>query len=100
MNNIEGEPEVWELRLYIAGQTPRAMRAIDNLQRISEEHLAGKYKIEVIDISKNPQVAKNEQIVATPAVIRKLPIPLRQIIGDLTDTEKVLMGLRISPIKK
>lgn len=100
MNDIEGEPEVWELRLYIAGQTPRAIRAIENLKRISEEHLAGKYKIEVIDVSKNPQIAKSEQIVATPAVIRKLPTPMRGIIGDLSDTEKVLIGLSIHPIKK
>ena len=97
---MEGTEEVWELRLYVAGQTPRATRALDNLKRISEEHLAGKYRIEVIDISRNPQIARNEQILATPTVTRQLPIPMRKIIGDLSETEKVLVGLNIRPIKK
>ncbi len=87
--------EVWELRLYVAGQTPNSMKALTNLKRIGEEHLKGKYKIEIIDLLKNPQLAAGDQILAIPTLVRKLPVPLRKIIGDLSNTERVLVGLDI-----
>jgi hypothetical protein len=89
--------ERWELRLYIAGQTPKSLAAFDNLQKLCQEHLAGKYTIEVIDLVKTPQLAKDDQIVALPTLVRKLPEPLRKIIGDLSNTEKVLVGLQLRP---
>ena len=85
--------EVWELRLYTAGQTPRSLTALANLRRICEEHLNGKYRIEVIDLMANPRLAKDHQIVAIPTLVRKLPEPLRRVIGDLSDTERALVGL-------
>jgi circadian clock protein KaiB len=87
--------EVWELRLYVAGQTPNSMRAFANLKRIAEEHLKGKYSIEVVDLLKNPQLAAGDQILAIPTLVRKLPEPIRKIIGDLSNTERVLVGLDI-----
>jgi len=83
----------WELRLYIAGKTARAVRAFRNLQQICEEHLAGEYNIEVIDLLKEPRLARGDQIVAVPTLVRKLPEPVRKIIGDLSNTERVLVGL-------
>lgn len=85
----------WELRLYIAGKTPRAMRAFQNLERICEEHLAGLYSIEIIDLLETPALAQGDQIVAVPTLVRRLPEPMRKIIGDLSDTERVLVGLDI-----
>jgi circadian clock protein KaiB len=85
----------WELRLYIAGETPRAIAAFENLKNICEEHLAGRYHIEVIDLVKNPQLARGDQILAVPTLVRKLPPPIRKIIGDLSNTERVLVGLDI-----
>lgn len=85
--------DMWILRLYVAGQTPKAITAFTNLKRICEEQLDGKYSIEVIDLLKNPHLASEYQIVALPTLIRKLPVPVRKIIGDLSDTERVLMGL-------
>jgi circadian clock protein KaiB len=87
----------WDLRLYVAGQTPRAVQAFANLTRICDEHLAGKYRIEVIDLLKTPQLAHGDQIVAVPTLVRKLPEPVRKIIGDLSNTEKVLVGLNLRP---
>jgi circadian clock protein KaiB len=87
------ENERWELRLYVAGHTPTSLAAFANLKKICEEHLAGRYSIEVIDLLENPRLAKGEQIVAIPTLVRKLPPPVKQIIGDLTDTERVLVGL-------
>jgi circadian clock protein KaiB len=87
----------WDLRLYVAGKTARAVQAFANLTRICEEHLAGKYRIEVIDLLKSPQLAKGDQIVAVPTLVRKLPEPVRKIIGDLSNTEKVLVGLDLRP---
>lgn len=84
---------MWELRLYVAGQTPRSLAAFTNLKKICEEHLAGRYHIEVIDLLKNPQLASGDQILAIPTLVRKLPLPLRKIIGDLSNTERVLVGL-------
>jgi circadian clock protein KaiB len=83
----------WELRLYVAGQTPRAVRAFESLKNICEEHLKGKYSIEVVDLLVSPQLAKGDQIVAVPTLVRKLPEPVRKIIGDLSNVERVLVGL-------
>jgi len=85
----------WELRLYIAGFTPRAARAFENLKAICEENLKGLYSIEVIDLLKNPRLARGDQIVAVPTLVRKLPAPVRKIIGDLSDRERVLVGLDV-----
>jgi circadian clock protein KaiB len=85
----------WELRLYIAGETQKSKTAIDNLSRICEEYLKGKYHIDVVDLTKNPQLAAGEQIFAVPTLVRKLPEPMRKIIGDLSAEEKVLVGLDI-----
>lgn len=84
-----------ELRLYVAGQTPKCVRAIDNLRRVCDEHLSGRYHIEVIDLLVQPQLAKGDEIIAVPTLVRKLPEPIRRIIGDLSDTEKVLIGLQL-----
>ena len=85
--------DMWVLRLYVAGQTPKAITAFTNLKKICEEQLGGKYSIEVIDLLQNPQLANEYQIVALPTLIRKLPVPVRKIIGDLSDTQRVLIGL-------
>ena len=85
----------WELRLYVAGQTPKSLAAFANLKKICEEHLAGQYHIEVIDLIKKPQLASGDQILAIPTLVRKLPEPIRKIIGDLSDTERVLVGLNL-----
>ena len=87
--------EKWELRLYTAGQSPKSLAALDNLKRVCDEHLAGRYSIEVIDLLKNPRLAKDDQIVAIPTLVRKLPEPLRRIVGDLSDTERALVGLQL-----
>ncbi len=89
----EYPPRVWKLKLYIAGQTPRSIAALTNLRRIVEEHLGGQYEIEVIDLLENPQLAKGDQILAVPTLVKDLPLPVRKIIGDLSDTERVLVGL-------
>ena len=90
----------WELRLYIAGKTPKSVTALSNLQRYCEEHLKGQYKIEVIDVRWQPQLAEGDQILAIPTLVRKVPEPIRKIIGDLSNEEKVLVGLNIRPIKE
>ena len=87
----------WDLRLYVAGQTPKSLQAFANLKRICEEHLAGQYHIEVIDLLQQPQLAQGDQILALPTLVRKLPEPVRKIIGDLSDTERVLVGLDLRP---
>ncbi|HET8948439.1 MAG TPA: circadian clock KaiB family protein [Candidatus Polarisedimenticolia bacterium] len=94
---IKSAEETWELRLYVAGQTPRSVAAFTNLKKLCEEHLAGKYKIEVIDLMKHPQLASGDQIVAIPTLVRKLPEPLRRIVGDLRNTERTLVGLNLRP---
>ena len=91
------EGDVVELRLYIAGQTRRSIAALANLRRICEEHLAGRYRVEVIDLMENPQRAQNDQILAIPTLVRRLPPPIRRIIGDLSNSERVLVGLEINP---
>jgi circadian clock protein KaiB len=87
----------YNLRLYVAGQTPRSVAALANLKKICEQHLAGRYEIEVVDLMKNPALAQRHQIVAIPTLIRQLPEPLKRIIGDLSNLEKVLVGLDIQP---
>jgi circadian clock protein KaiB len=94
----KGNPETmvderWVLRLYVAGQTPKALTAFTNLKKICEEQLNGKYSIEIVDLLKNPQLGGEDQIFALPTLVRKLPVPVRKIIGDLSDTERVLVGL-------
>ena len=91
------DPGRWNLRLYIAGQTPRSMTAFQNLKNICEEYLKGQYHIEVVDLMENPTLARGDQILAIPTLVRKLPQPIRKIIGDLSNTERVLVGLDIKP---
>ena len=92
--------ELFELRLYVAGQTPKALRAFANLRQICEDHLAGRYKTEVIDLLELPQLGQGDQILALPTLVRKLPTPIKKIIGDLSNTERVLVGLDIRPLAK
>lgn len=94
------EEQNWELRLYVAGRTPKSVTAINNLNKYCEEHLQGKYKIEVIDLLLHPQLAEGDQIFAVPTLVRKVPVPIRKIIGDLSNEEKVLVGLNIIPLKQ
>jgi circadian clock protein KaiB len=91
------EKDKWILRLYVAGQTPKAITAFTNLKKICEEKLEGKFSIEVIDLLKNPQLSAEYQILALPTLVRKLPVPVRKIIGDLSNTERVLVGLDLLP---
>ncbi len=91
-----GSPaEKWELRLYVAGNSPRSLTAIRNLSRICEQHMPGRYKIEVIDLLKTPRLAKEHEVIAIPTLIRQLPAPIRKIVGDLSDTHKTLVGLQV-----
>jgi circadian clock protein KaiB len=96
-NPADSTTDKWELRLYIAGQTPKSLAAMRNLKKVCEEHLAGHYEIEIIDLMANPRLAKDHQIVAIPTLVRKLPNPIRKIIGDLSDTERALVGLELRP---
>ena len=91
--------EKWNLRLYTAGQSPKSLAALDNLKRMCEQHLPGRYTIEVVDLLKNPRLAKDDQIVAIPTLVRKLPEPLRRIVGDLSDTERALVGMQLKQQK-
>ena len=91
-------PAEWQLRLYVAGQTPKSMAALDNLRRLCESHLAGRYEIEVVDLLVNPTLAAGDQIFAVPTLVRKFPEPIRKIIGDLSNEGKVLVGLDVQPI--
>lgn len=88
-------PTAWSLRLYVAGQTPKSLTAMTNLQRICDQHLSGQYTIEVVDLLKNPQLAQGDQIVAIPTLVRKLPEPIKRVIGDLSNIERVLVGMDI-----
>jgi circadian clock protein KaiB len=92
-------PERWQLRLYVASMTPSAKRALSNIKMICEEHLEGRYSLDVVDLLEHPGLAEGEQIFAVPTLVRKLPPPLRKIIGDFTKTEQVLVGLDIRPSK-
>ena len=88
-----GPAKLWQLRLFVAGQTPKSLAAFSNLKKICENHLKGRYRIEVIDLVEQPQLSKGDQILAIPTLVRKLPVPVRKIIGDLSNTERVLVGL-------
>ena len=90
-------PEVWALRLYVTGTSPKCERAIENLRRVCEEHLAGRFEIEVVDLLVNPRLAADDRILAVPTLVRKLPVPIRKIVGDLSDTERLLVGLQLRP---
>ncbi len=92
-------PALWELRLYVAGQTPKSMAAFANLKKLCEEYLAGKYRIEVVDLIENPALSRGDQILAIPTLVRKLPPPIRKIIGDLSNTQRVLVGLDLHPVQ-
>ncbi len=96
----KGEPKTWQLRLYVAGQTPKSIAAFANLKKICEEHLKGEYTIEVVDLLENPKLAKGDQILAIPTLVRKLPEPIKKIIGDLSNTERVLVGLNLYPVEE
>lgn len=93
------QPAEWQLLLYIAGQTPKSEKALENIKKYAEEYLAGKYSIEIIDLLINPQLAEGDQILAVPTLVRKFPEPIRKIIGDLSNEERVLVGLNIKPLK-
>ena len=95
----ESKTIIYELRLYVAGNTPKSVAALNNLKKYCEEHLKGLYKIEVIDLLVHPQLAEGDQILAIPTLVRKVPVPIRKIIGDLSNEEKVLVGLNIRPVK-
>lgn len=96
----ERAQERYILRLYVAGITPNSLRAIDNIKKICEEHLKGRYELEVVDLYQQPVLAQGEQIIAAPTLIKKLPLPLRKIIGDMTNVERVLVGLDLRPKDK
>lgn len=94
-SRVDDGDQKWDLRLYVAGQTPKSLSAFANLKKLCEEHLAGRYRIEVIDLLENPQLASNDQILAIPTLVRKLPEPLKRIIGDFSDRERALVGLDV-----
>jgi circadian clock protein KaiB len=94
---VAEQEEIWYLRLYVAGQSPKSLRAFANLTTLCEEHLAGRYEIEVVDLVEDPSLARSDDILAIPTLVRRLPEPLRRIIGDLSNTERVLVGLRLEP---
>ena len=102
--NETGRPDAprpeaeWKLRLYVAGQTPKSLTAFANLRRICEEHLAGRYQIEVIDLMKHPELAQTDQIIAIPTLVRKLPEPIKRIVGDLSNSERVVLGMNLEKI--
>lgn len=89
------DPDIWQLRLYVAGKTANCLKAFANLKKVCEENLAGRYEIEVIDLLENPRLAEGDEIIAIPTLVRKLPTPVRKIIGNLSDTERVLVGLQL-----
>ncbi len=95
----KGGPAEWQLRLYVAGETAKSIAALDNLKRVCEEHLAGRYSIEVVDLLVNPRLAAGDQILAVPTLVRKFPEPIRKIIGDLSNEERVLVGLDVQPLR-
>jgi circadian clock protein KaiB len=97
--DIKPANQAWELRLYVAGQTPKSITAFANLKKLCEERLKGLYRIEVIDLLLNPALAKGDQILAVPTLVRKLPQPVKKIIGDLSNTERVLVGLDLKPLE-
>lgn len=99
-SEVVAEPEHWHLRLYVAGQSPKSLTAFANLIRLCEEHLPSRYDVEVVDLLENPQLAAGDEIIAIPTVVRRLPAPMRKIIGDLSDVDRVLVGLQLRPSAK
>ena len=99
MNKPPEAEEHWELRLYVAGETPRSAEALARLNRICDEHLHGRYTIEVIDLLQNPTLAVGDQIIAIPTVVRKLPAPVKKVIGDLSNLERVIVGLELTQVR-
>jgi circadian clock protein KaiB len=99
MNARNGSRAEWQLKLYVAGQTPKSQAALENLRQLCETHLAGRYEIEVVDLLVNPRLAAGDQILAVPTLVRKVPEPIRKIIGDLSDEERVLVGLDVRPLR-
>ena len=97
---MKAQTAEWQLVLYIAGQTPKSVKALSNINQYAEEHLKGIYTIEIIDLLVNPQLAEGDQILAVPTLVRRVPVPIRKIIGDLSNKEKVLVGLNIKPLSK
>jgi len=97
MTSQQNSSEHWDLRLYVAGQTDKSLRAINNLKRICQDHLHGRYSIEVIDLLEQPQLAAGDQIIALPTLVRRLPQPMKKILGDLSNQERVLVGLDLRP---
>lgn len=95
----KGKMMEWELRLYVAGNTPNSIAAFSNLQQICEEHMGGRYRIEIIDLFENPQLARGDQIIAVPTLVRRLPTPIKKIIGDLSNVDRVLVGLDLKPAR-
>ena len=93
----QDDQEKLDLRLYVAGKSPKSMQAIENLRRLCEQYLPGRYHIELIDLAKHPKLARGDEIIAVPTLVRRLPEPIRKIIGDLSDTEQVLVGLQLRP---
>jgi circadian clock protein KaiB len=93
-------PQAWNLRLYVAGQSPKSLKAFANLVKLCDEHLAERYEIEIVDLLENPQLAAGDEIVAIPTLVRRLPEPMRKIIGDLSDSDRVLVGLQLRPDAK
>jgi circadian clock protein KaiB len=91
------EPEHWHLRLYVAGQSPKSLKAFANVVRLCEEHLQSRYDIEIVDLVENPQLAAGDEIIAIPTLVRRLPEPIRQVIGDLSDADRVIVGLQLRP---
>jgi circadian clock protein KaiB len=98
-SSTQRDPEVWELRLYVAGKTAKSVAAFENLERLCEQHLRGKYTIEVVDLLVHPRLARDDQIIAIPTLVRKLPEPIRKVIGDLSNEERTLVGLQLRPAK-
>ena len=94
---VGADAETWDLRLYVTGRSPKCLRAIDNLRRACEDNLVGRYSIEIIDLLENPRLAADDQILAVPTVVRKLPEPIRKIVGDLSDAERLLVGMQLRP---
>ena len=97
---VQDAEEVWVLRLYVAGQSPKSLRALSNLKDLCEEHLTDRHTIEVVDLVEQPSLARSDDILAIPTLVRRLPAPLRKIIGDLSNTERVLVGLSIQPHRR
>lgn len=96
----EARPEIWQLRLYVAGASPKSLKSFANLRRLCEEHLAGRYEIEIVDLVKRPLLARSDDIIAIPTLVRSLPAPMRKIAGDLSNTDRVLLSLQVGAVAR